>query len=80
MNLHLIQGEYSSNEAWDLLSQMIQVKIKFHESKIERHASEEDVKQREEKIKYLQNQLKEARAFLMAHGESVKINADIKIH
>jgi hypothetical protein len=80
MNIQLIQGEFSSNEAWDLLSQMIQVKIKFHESKIEKHASEEDIKQREEKIKYLQNQLKEARAFFMSQGQSVKINADIKIH
>lgn len=60
MNLHLIQGHFSKTDTKELLSQLVQVKIKFHESKIKTSQSEEDIKMREARIRDLQNQLQQA--------------------
>lgn len=58
MNIQLIQGEFSVNEALELITQMIHIKIKYHENKIAQHSSEEDIKSRETKSKdYKKNYL-----------------------
>ena len=44
MNIQLIQGEFSSNDAIDLMTQMVHIKIKYHENKINSHSSEDDIK------------------------------------
>lgn len=54
MDIQLIQGVFSSEDAISLIGQMIQVKIKYHENKIEKESREEDIKAREQKIKKLQ--------------------------
>ncbi len=54
MDIQLIQGVFSSEDAISLIGQMIQVKIKYHENKIENGCQEEDIKAREQKIKKLQ--------------------------
>jgi len=61
MELELIDGQFTSSEAISIITQMIHVKIKFHESKIENNSNEEDVKMRERKIKRLQKELYEVR-------------------
>ena len=70
MNLQLIQGQFNSKEAIDIIAQMIHVKIKFHENKINSGSSEEDIKYRESKIKKLQKDLYEFRKFA-EHGHDV---------
>lgn len=57
MKLELINGTFPAHEVAQLLTKMIQVKIDFHQQKINTSDHEEDIKQREMKIKFLQNQL-----------------------
>ena len=55
MELQLLNDTFSANESIEILNQLFQVKIKFHEDKIKISQNEEDVKMRERKIKFLQN-------------------------
>ncbi len=79
MNVQLIQGEFNSKDAIDLLTQMIHVKIKYHEAKINSQSSEEDIKTRESKIKHLQKDLFELRKTVNSKTNGVKVEAVIKI-
>ncbi len=79
MNIQLINGEFKSNDALDLIAQMMHVKIKFHENKINGSELEEDSKAREAKIKRLQQDLFELRNTIDSKSTGVKINAIINI-
>lgn len=57
MKLQLIDGGFAKADAIDILTQMINVKIQFHENHIAKTDMEEDIKWRESKIKKLQDQL-----------------------
>lgn len=80
MNIQLVQGHFDPAEAQELLSQLVQVKIKFHEGKIQKSHSEEDIKMRENRIKQLQNELHQATKELTAYGSSCDLIAEIKIN
>ena len=80
METQLIQGEFSSSEATELITQLIDVKIKYHESKIDQNLSEEDIKFREKKIKNLQKELYEIRNQLAYNSEKLRMEAIIKIN
>lgn len=79
MNIQLIEGEFKSNDALELITQMIHIKIRFHENKISKSETEEDIKERESKIKSLQKNLFELRNNIGATSKGVKINAIIHI-
>ncbi len=79
MDIQLIQGEFSSKDAIELIAQMLQIKIKYHENKIRQDSNEEDVKNRESKIKQLQNELLELRESIGSNSDNIKIEAIIKI-
>lgn len=79
MNVHLIQGEFSTDDTLDLITQLIQVKIKYHENKIATHTSEEDIKARESKIKSLQKELFELRRNIQSTPHNLKIEGVLKI-
>jgi hypothetical protein len=79
MNIQLIQGEFSSNDALELITLMIHVKIKYHENRITANSSEEEVKYRESKIKRLQKELFEFRNNIGEKKGNVKLDANIKI-
>ncbi len=79
MNIQLIEGEFTSSEALELITQMIHIKIKFQESKIAKNATEEDVKGREAKIKRLQKDLFELRNHIASSTKGVQLNAIINI-
>jgi len=79
MKIQLIEGEFNANEALDLITQMINVKIKYHENKIHDSNVEEDVKARESKIKRLQNELFELRNQFSIEGKKLSINTTINI-
>ncbi len=64
MKIQLIQGQFTATDALDLISKMIDAKIKFHESRITSNCTEEDIKMRERKIKNLQKDLYEARTYI----------------
>jgi hypothetical protein len=61
MKKNIIQGQFTAKDAVELITQMIHVKIKFHEDKINQTQNEEDVKMREKRIKELQKDLFEIR-------------------
>ncbi|MFM2038138.1 MAG: hypothetical protein RL432_1077 [Bacteroidota bacterium] len=53
MKLHLIDGTFSTEDAKALLNKFIAAKIEFLESKISQSEHEEDIKQRELRIRTL---------------------------
>jgi hypothetical protein len=79
MNLRLIKGIFTTAEAVDILTQLVQVKIKFHENKIEKSHSEEDIKMREQRIKQLQQEFYESRQAILANGETCGLESVITI-
>ncbi|OYU95208.1 MAG: hypothetical protein CFE21_12955 [Bacteroidetes bacterium B1(2017)] len=80
MNIHLIQGEFSSSDALELITELIHVKIKFHENKINTLSSEEDIKSRETKIKMLQNELAAVRMKLLGIKGNVTLESQITLN
>ncbi|MBB3837462.1 hypothetical protein FHS57_001456 [Runella defluvii] len=79
MNIQLLNGHFSSLEAIDLLAQFVQVKVRFHENKIEKSQNEEDIKMREKRIKQLQQDFFEAKQQLLKQP-TTGLNAEIKIN
>lgn len=79
MTIQLIQGEFNAAEALELISQMIQVKINFHENKIDKLSNEEDTKRREVKIKSLQQDLDFIRAYIDANGDRFSVQSKISV-
>lgn len=79
MKLALLSGTFSKDEALELLTQLIAVKIKFHEAKIKTAANVEDIKMREKRISRLQRDLYEYRLALKEF-KSVNLQADIAIN
>ena len=57
MKIQLIEGSFDKQDALNLLSKIIKVKIDFHESKIDANLNAEDIRMREQKIKKLQNSI-----------------------
>lgn len=70
MKLQLIDGAFSPTESIEILTQLYHVKIKFHEEKVRTSANEEDIKMREGKIKALQKNLEEARAYINSENKN----------
>jgi hypothetical protein len=77
MQIKLINGVFNTTEALDLISQMLNVKIKYHEDKIVGAISEEDIKFRESKIKSLQNELHNLRELANDGEKFIKIESNI---
>ena len=79
MQIQLVQGEFSVNDAFTLIRQLILEKIKYHENKITVESNEEDIKYRESKIKHLQNELSMLSKNLADKTGSLKIEAIINV-
>jgi hypothetical protein len=77
MKLSLLKGSFSKKEIETLVTELVQVKIKFHEDKIRNSDEEETIKMRENRIIKLQNELKELRSFLNNSDSYVNVDADI---
>jgi hypothetical protein len=75
--VHLLKGTFEKEDAINLLTKMIDAKIKYHEEKIFKTDNEEDIKMREQRIRQLQRELYEARVFIEKKGKMIEINADI---
>lgn len=80
MNLQLIQGQFSKQEAIDVITQMITVKIKFQENKINNAHAEEDIKMREKRIKQLQQQLQESRKYIENQAGNISLESELLIN
>jgi hypothetical protein len=79
MKIQLIEGHFSAKDAIEIITQMIHVKIKFHENKIDNSNNEEDGKMREKKIHLLQKNLFEVRKMIESKGEGVSLNSEILV-
>lgn len=79
MKINLIEGSYSLTEAQDLLNKIIQVKIAYLESKISSSCNEEDIKQRENRIKSLQSKQSEINKLTRdeIRGITIHLNIDL---
>ncbi len=79
MNIKLIDGQFQNQDALDIISSMIGIKIRFHEGKIQHSSSEEDIKMRENKIKFLQNELHQLRNTMSPVSSSTTVEAVVNI-
>ena len=75
MKIQLVKGSYSNADAMDLLSNLVNAKIRFHESRIENSHNEEDIKMRESRIKQLQLDWQNIRQQIGQQEGLVKVNA-----
>ena len=80
MKLQLINGRFSSDEAINILTKMVQVKIKFHEDKIHSHFNEEDIKMQEKRIKQLQKELFEIKNLINAKQTNIEMHSMVEIN
>lgn len=79
MKLTLMKGSFEKEDCLDLLQQMIEVKIKFHEKKVMKGENEEDIKMRERRIKELQSELMNARKQIEDQVGLTEIYSEIHI-
>jgi hypothetical protein len=79
MKIELIKGRFTPNDAIDIITYMVLVKIKFHENKINIITSEEDIKVYEMRIKELQKDLFLIRKNIEAKGPMFELNSEIII-
>lgn len=79
MNIELMQGHFSTGEAIDLITHMVEVQIRFQENKIAKGINEEDIKFHEAKIKRLQSQLDELRRGMAPNASQLTLQSVIEI-
>ena len=79
MKIQLINGTFTPSESIDLLTQLLQVKIKFIENKILKSHHEEDVKSKENKIIKLQNTISTLNEFARNSNLDLKIESEINL-
>ena len=79
MNIQLLQGQFSPQEAIDIITKMVQVKIKFHEDKIHSLSGEEDIKMREKRIMQLQKELFEVRHFITDKNSKIGLESCLEV-
>ena len=79
MNIQLIKGHFNAPEAIELITEMVQIKIRFLERKISLTHNEEDIKMRENRIRDLQKDLHTLRNFVMAQMGPVDLKSEITV-
>ncbi len=79
MEIKLVTGSFEQREALDLITRLIDVKIRFHEERIRKSDQEEDIKQRETKIIRLQQDLYTIRQELGRSDKRVSIDAELNV-
>ncbi len=78
MNLQLIDGVFTANEAYEILRDLIEVKIQFHERKINTLVNNvEDVEIHENKIKQLKNELLNVRQQSLISNNLVRLSSNV---
>ncbi|GAB3176093.1 hypothetical protein [Telluribacter humicola] len=79
MQIQLINGQFGSGEATELIPRMTNVKIKYHEEKIRKDSSEEDIKMREARIRELQKELYEVRKYIEHQDKPLKLTSELQL-
>lgn len=76
-HFQLVKGSFSKEEALSLITKLVDVKVKFHEDKINQSQNEEDIKMRETRIKQLQMNLYETRKHIEQQKGRIELNSEI---
>ncbi len=79
MQLTIFDGNFNSKEALDILTQMIHIKIRYHENKIQHLDHEEDIKMREKRIRQLQKDLYDIRKYIENGKTKIHLEGTIVI-
>ena len=79
MELQLIKGHFTAPDAVDIITRIINVKIKYHEGKINAASNEEDIKMREQRIKKLQKELFEVRQHLSSKTGKISLDTTVTL-
>lgn len=79
MELQLIKGHFGAQDAVEIITRMIDVKIKYHEGKITSESTMEDIKMRERRIKQLQKELFELRQHIDKKAGKISLNSTVTI-
>lgn len=79
MELQLIKGHFAAQDAVNIITSIIDVKIKYHEGKINAASSEEDIKMRERRIKQLQKELFQVRQHIGKKTGKISLDSTINI-
>lgn len=78
--LQILKGSFNKKEAIDLITEIINIKVKYQEEKINGTINEEDIKMREQRIKHLQNELHKARSIIEKQTEPINLDGHININ
>lgn len=78
--MQLIKGKFKSQDALTIITQLVDIKIRFHEEKIDASENEEDIKMRENRIKELQKYLKQTRDYLIDNPGEVSMEGLVNIN
>ena len=80
MDITLISGRFASEDAKALLTALTRAKTAYHEEKIRGvHHGEEDIKHSENRIKTLEQGLRDALALIKENGGAVDLHATIAV-
>lgn len=77
MNIQLQEEVSNTNVSIGLITQIVNLKIKYHENQIAKTSNEEDIKFRESKIKQLQNDFLQLRNQVTTIRKTVQIDTII---
>ncbi|MCU0421614.1 MAG: hypothetical protein MUC81_02295 [Bacteroidia bacterium] len=77
--LSLANGTFSAKDAMQLIHDWVDVKIKYHESKIAASLDAEDVKMREHRIQKLQSDRANLREWLKAANDKVTLHVQLEM-
>jgi hypothetical protein len=79
MKIQLLKGSFSPKEIEKVINSLIQVKIKYHEEKINTDDEEETIKMRENRIIKLQNELSEIRKYIQNADKDILVESEINL-
>ena len=79
MNVSLLKGSFSPNDLEKIISELIHVKIKFHEAKIQSSDDEETMKMRRTASSGYRTTLSRVRTYLREAGPVVNVEAHITL-
>lgn len=80
MKMQLIKGTFEKNDAIEILNRLVQIKIHYHENKIEKSDNEEDIKMREQRIKELHHEISKINALHHKEEQYIDIEGFILIN
>ncbi len=79
MNIQLIKGHFEPNDAIELLTHMIHVKIKYHENKMNGMQNEKDLKDIDARIINLQKDLYEIKKYISSKKQLISLHSIVGI-